>query len=144
MKLLKITLILLLTIIILFIILTGKNNATICFNENCIEAEIADTPETKMSGLMFREQLQENEGMLFVYDEEGVYPFWMKNTYIPLDIIWIDEDFRIKHIEYATPCKADPCQTYNPNTNAKYVLETNAGFTNQYNIKLGDKTAIAF
>lgn len=132
--------------IILIIFLTfflrteeNPNLLKICFPEKCIKAEIADTPEERTQGLMFRESLDENDGMIFIFDDPKVYSFWMKNTLIPLDIIWLNQEKEIVKILQATPCTEDPCEIYNPETEAIYVIEVNQGFTEQNNIKLGDK-----
>jgi len=103
-----------------------------------------DTPPAVERGLMFRESLPPNEGMLFVFEQTGVYPFWMKNTLIPLDIIWLDEDWRIVSIAAAVPpCRADPCPTYPPAGPARYVVEVNAGFTRTHGIVRGDRVVVA-
>lgn len=110
----------------------------VCFGNNCFEVETARTQEERARGLMFRENLSENRGMLFVFEEEGIHPFWMKNTLIPLDIIWIDSNKKIVYISRDTqPCKTEFCQSYNPNKAAKYVLEINGGLADKLNIKEG-------
>lgn len=63
---------------------------------------------------MYRQELPELSGMLFVFEQAGQYNFWMKNTLIPLDMIWINDQNKIIDIKQATPCTADPCPTYNP------------------------------
>ena len=90
--------------------------------------EIARTPEEQAQGLMFREALPEKTGMLFPFPEPGVHKFWMKNTMIPLDMIWMDESGRVLYVSADTPpCKADPCATYGPDSAAKQVLEIAGG-----------------
>jgi len=105
-----------------------------------VNAEIADTALKKMRGLMFRKSLGENDGMLFLFDAEGYPGFWMMNTSIPLDIIWINST---KHVVYihkdARPCTFTSCPTYKPDKPAMYVLEVNAGFSDKHNIKVGSK-----
>lgn len=124
-----------------------KKENDLCFdNENkvCIRIEIARTPEDKALGLMHRRNLSENEGMLFIYDEEGYHAFWMKNMNFPLDIIWLDEDKKIVYIsEEVSPCKSDPCPLYSPpqNVKVKYVLEVNANFSKENNLSVGKKVA---
>ncbi len=114
------------------------NPKKVCFSEKCVEVEIVDTPETRMQGLMFRESLGDGEGMLFIFEEENIYPFWMKNTLIPLDMIWISQDTKIIDIKTAVPCEIDPCPNYSPSGKALYVLEVNAGFTDENEIEIGD------
>ena len=91
---------------------------------------------------MYRESLGEDEGMLFVFEEEGEYNFWMKNTIIPLDMIWIDSEGRIVHIEYdAQPCEEN-CELIRPEIEARYVLEINSGLSEKLGIKVGDSVEI--
>lgn len=93
-----------------------------------ILAEVADNPAMRSRGLMFREQLVSNRGMLFVFEEAGEWSFWMKNTKIALDILWLGADKRIVHVEENVPgCKQDPCPEYKPNKDALYALELPAG-----------------
>lgn len=86
---------------------------------------------------MYRENMSERHGMLFMFPKSDFHNFWMKNTLIPLDMIWIDEKFKIVRILTAQPCIADPCIVYKPETFAKYVLELNAGITAKYGITEG-------
>jgi len=87
---------------------------------------------------MGRKNLAEDAGMLFIFDKEGFYPFWMKDTLIPLDIIWIDENNKIVYIAgNAQPCVQN-CKNYDPPKEAKYVLEINGGLADKLNIKIGD------
>ncbi len=89
---------------------------------------------------MFREHLEPDEGMLFVFEEEGVHPFWMKNTLIPLDIIWIDNDRSVVFVSKNTPpCEQEPCPTINPGKKAKYVLEVCGGTADRIGLKVGDR-----
>jgi uncharacterized protein len=112
----------------------------VCFQDNCIVAEIADTTEKQKYGLMFRTKLKNTEGMLFVFLQESTQSFYMKNTYIPLEIIWLDSNGRINYIEHAAPCKDENCTIYEHN--AKYVLEINDNVLEDNNVKLGDYARI--
>lgn len=104
-----------------------------------VEVEIADELQEQIKGLMFRQDLDWDDGMLFVYESEKKRSFWMKNTLIPLDMLFIDADFRIIDIkEDVQPCKTESCPTYPSMFPAKYVLEVNAGFVMTNNIKIGD------
>ena len=107
-----------------------------------VNVEIADDNNKRMYGLMSRENLDENSGMLFVFDDENNQTFWMKNTLIFLDIIFISKDMKIVDIKYATPCREDPCRLYKSSKPAKYVLEVNGNFTIKHNIKMDDKITI--
>jgi len=104
-----------------------------------INVEIADEYDELREGLMFRESLAEDSGMLFIFGDEEIRSFWMKNTLIPLDMIFIDENFVIVGIEGAVPCEEDPCPSYNSKKPAKYVLEVNAGYVKEVGIKIGDE-----
>ena len=104
-----------------------------------VTAEIAADEDTRQQGLMFRDRLADDRGMIFLFPQSGEYPFWMKNTLIPLDMIWIDDGHHIVHITHdVPPCKADPCPSYPPNARAKYVLETAAGVAAKHHLKDGD------
>ena len=129
-------------IIVLTIVVYNKNSKpTVCFLGKCFEVEIAKTDEEKSRGLMFRESLGEDKGMLFVYDDEGIYVFWMKNTLMPLDIIWINSDFEVVHVEKnVKPCiNFENCEIFQPSINAKFVLELNSGVVNTLEIEEGKK-----
>lgn len=108
-------------------------------NGGVVFAEVADEPEEWEIGLMFRNTLDDDTGMIFIFDKEDYYSFWMKNTRIPLDMIWISEDKRVVDIKEAIPCIDDPCASYKPAGKAKYVLEVNQGFAENNEIKIGDK-----
>ena len=115
-------------------LLIQSRNSTIL-----VYVEIADVPHERNQGLMFRESLEWNRGMLFVFEEERTLSFWMKNTLIPLDMLFIDADFRIIGIkENVPPCKEDPCPSYPSKQPAKYVLEVNSGFALKNNLEIGD------
>lgn len=116
-----------------------KNTREVKINGHIIKAEIADDPKEQALGLMFRKNLAENSGMLFIYERSARYSFWMKNTKIPLDIIWIDEGLNIVHIEHSVPpCTQSPCLSYRPPAAAKYVVEVNGGWAIKNGVKIGD------
>ena len=90
-----------------------------------------------MRGLMYRTSLADDAGMLFIFPTLDQQGFWMKNTLIPLDIIWLNDRKEIVYFVTAPPCKADPCKSYEPIQKAKYVLEVNGGFMKKHELKLG-------
>ena len=98
----------------------------VSINDVVIEVEVADSDEEKARGLMYRESLDEDKGMLFVYDDENERSFWMKNTLIPLDILFIDAEKTIVDIQTMEPCKEEPCRNYISGSEAQYALEVNA------------------
>lgn len=104
-----------------------------------VELEIAANDELRAQGLMYRESLPSGQGMLFLFPRPGEYPFWMKNTLIPLDMIWLEPAGRIVAIRPdIQPCRADPCPTYAPEAIASYVLELAAGEAKAHNLVVGD------
>lgn len=109
-----------------------------------VYVEIADTPETRQQGLMFRESLEPDEGMLFIFDSEAEQVFWMKNTIIPLDMIFVNGSMEVVSIQEAVPCREDPCTLYPSGKPAKYVVETNYGFSETNGIEEGTKVRIVY
>lgn len=114
----------------------------VVINGQKIFVEVADSPEERSHGLMYRTNMPMDQGMLFIFDEESERSFWMKNTLIPLDIIFIDSDYTIVNIENAIPCEEDPCELYSSEKPAKYVIEVIGGYTENYGISKGDKVEI--
>jgi uncharacterized membrane protein (UPF0127 family) len=109
-----------------------------------ISLEVVADDVSRQRGLMFRERLAANEGMVFVFPKAGHYPFWMKNTLMPLDMLWLDESARIVAIAQSVPpCKADPCPSYPPTAdgklvgNALYVIEVVSGFARRHRLETG-------
>jgi len=105
-----------------------------------IKAELADTPQKRAKGLMYRENLGRDRGMLFTFAEAQAWTFWMKNTRIPLDIVWMDGKKRIIHVERNVPvCHRtdDGCPQYQPNENAMFVLELAAGMADTLKLQRG-------
>ncbi len=111
-----------------------------CIGQACYQVEIARDDAARAKGLMFHKPLAGDEGMLFVFDREGIYPFWMKNMTFPIDIIWIGRDKKIVHIgANVPPCTEAPCASYSPGAPAFYVLEIPAGDAARKGIKPGDQ-----
>lgn len=105
-----------------------------------IHAEIADTARKRAEGLMHREHLAKDRGMLFTFDQAQPWTFWMKNTKIPLDIVWMNDKKQIIHIESNVPiCTRtdDGCRQYQPNEPALYVLELGGGMAEHYKLQKG-------
>jgi uncharacterized protein len=115
------------------------NKVNITVNNFNLTAEIAVAPEEQSKGLSIKEDLQENEGMIFPYKEPKVLAFWMKDMKFPIDILWLDSDKRVVHIEKnLQPCNPFlPCPSFSPDTKAQYVLETVAGLSDRKGIKIG-------
>jgi uncharacterized membrane protein (UPF0127 family) len=126
-----------LLLVLLLLAVAGCARESVTINGNVIKVEVADTQQEREQGLMFKEFLPENNGMLFIFDDDGTKGFWMRNTLIPLDMIFIDANLNIADIHQAEPCASDVCPVYN--SKAKYVLEVNQGYSERHNIRLGDK-----
>jgi uncharacterized membrane protein (UPF0127 family) len=104
-----------------------------------VEVEVANNDELRAQGLMYRDRLPSGKGMIFFFPTDGVYPFWMKNTLIPLDMIWIDSAHKVAHVKSnVPPCKVDPCPSYDPEVPARYVLELAGGEAAKHGLKAGD------
>jgi uncharacterized protein len=102
-----------------------------------VRVEIADDPDERARGLMFRDHLADDEGMLFIFEREMPVSFWMKNTLIPLDIAFFDTDGRFVSAQTMTPCEADPCASYASGGPAAYALEMSAGFLERAGVGSG-------
>ncbi len=101
--------------------------------------EIVSTPEEQQRGLMFRDDLDADAGMLFVYSAPQPQQFWMKNTHLPLDILFFDDKARYLGAQLNVPtCRNDPCPTYPGPAPARYVLELNAGRAAALELAPGD------
>lgn len=108
-------------------------NATI----KMIQIEIADNDAKRDQGLMWRRYMPEDDGMLFIFDDQEPLTFWMKNTYIPLDMVFADKSGNIVSIyPEATPLSEASITSGEP---AEYVVEVNGGFCAKYGINVGDK-----
>lgn len=107
-----------------------------------IHAELADTPQKRAEGLMYRTHLGADRGMLFTFLQAQAWTFWMKNTKIPLDIIWMNEKKQIVHIEPNVPIctrQDDSCPQYRPNDESLYVLELAGGRAESLKLQRGSK-----
>lgn len=114
-------------------------------NNSLIFAEVADTPDKRAQGLMHRTFLAPDQGMLFQFPELGYWTFWMKNTKIPLDILWLDHLGTIIHIESNVPiCTRtdDHCPRYYSYKKSWQVLELKAGMAEKLNLGPGDRLQI--
>ncbi|MCH4824060.1 DUF192 domain-containing protein [Gramella lutea] len=102
-----------------------------------LDIELAETPYEHQTGLMYRESMEDDQGMLFIYDTERVRSFYMKNTYIPLDIIYYDADSTLVSIQKnATPRDETSLPSDGP---TKFVLEINGGLSDEWGIEDGDR-----
>lgn len=115
----------------------------LCFPEKCIQIERALTPQEQARGLMFRSGISEDDGMLFIFPNEGRRFFWMKNVSFPIDIVWLSADKKVSGITRAEPCDSDPCQTYPSPEGVKYVVEVTSGFSKKNSVVVGSKVVFS-
>jgi len=102
-------------------------------------AEIAETMEQQVKGLMYRRSIPRTYGMLFIYPEEDIRGFWMKNTWIPLDLIFLNRNRQVVDMFVnVPPCGADPCPSYVSKVPAQYVLEIRGDLSRELKLKEGD------
>lgn len=114
-------------------------------NDTTFTVEVADTVAKQKQGLQRRDSLGERHGMLFVFERTFTPSFWMKNTLIPLDIIWIADGVVVGITENVQPEPGTPqysLQSYEPNTAVDMVLELNAGESSLFHISTGDKVEV--
>lgn len=118
----------------------NRNITRVCFKGSCVKVQTVWSDEDVQKGLQHVKELPDDEGMLFVFEEEKFHRFWMKDTLIPLDIIWIDS-YRavVNMVIFVPPCVEDPCPVYQPPDKAISVLELKAGKVEQMEIQLGDR-----
>ena len=115
----------------------------VCLKDQCVTIELADTDAARARGLQDRTSMPVDHGMLFVFPSEDVFNFWMKDTLIPLDMIWINEALIVVDIKGGLPpCASDPCPVYVPSGRARFVLEVNANFAQTHGLKVGDPVVI--
>lgn len=101
-----------------------------------IKAEIAKTPEEQARGLMYRRDLGKNDGMLFVYEDDRVLSFWMKNTFVPLDILYIKADGTVATIKQMNP---QVTRGHSSEVRVRYALEVNQGWCKAHGVEVGSK-----
>jgi uncharacterized protein len=104
-----------------------------------LNADVPITSELMVKGLAVKNQLKESEAMLFVFEESAQHSFWMKDMKFPIDIMWLDSDGKVVHIEQnLQPCVSVlTCTSYSPDIDSQYVLETVAGFSQRHNTSVG-------
>lgn len=109
----------------------------VCCRGECFYVEVADNSEERRLGLMGRAKLPSNRGMLFVFEVEERHSIWMKNTLIPLDIIWLNSDGEIVEVKQGVlPCHPGTyCPIYTPAVPARYILELNGGLSERRNLR---------
>jgi len=108
-----------------------------------IQVDLATTPEQQARGLMFVQALPADRGMLFLFDTDEQRPFWMKDCFIALDLVWLDENFTVVDISRdVPPCQADPCPNYFPSRPIRNVLELQGGLSASHHLSIGDRLVV--
>lgn len=120
---------------------SGRKEARIKIGNATVNVKIADNPYTRERGLSGTQNLNENEGMLFIFDTPNKYEFWMKEMNYPLDILWIDENKNIIYIKNNATPESYP-EIFRPNNSALWILEVNSDFIEKNNVSLGEKVEI--
>ncbi len=127
--------------LLLTLILSSPKTAKVVIKSDTLFVEVAVTPEEREIGLMYREFLPENNGMLFIFEQESRLSFWMKNTFIPLSIAFINSDGIIVDIQQMEPMTTKSHISRFP---AKYALEVNKGWFKKHRIAVGDTVRFLF
>lgn len=115
-----------------------KQGKVIFTHKDSLRVDVAETAEQRAKGLMFKQYLAANTGLLFVFETETIQRVWMKNTLIPLDVVFISQQgVIISMIEHLKPCLIEVCDIYPSKGNALYMLEMNAGDVDKYHLTIG-------
>lgn len=132
--------------LVLFVLMMSGTSACmpsepqVRLGDRSFTVELATTGKEQELGLMFRDSLPEDHGMLFIFPSAVTRSFWMKNTRIPLDILYFDAELRlVSVVENARPCRVQNCPTYPSAGPAQYVLELNAGKARELGVGAGDR-----
>ena len=121
----------------------GSKASVVVLHGQRFSAELATDGPSREYGLMMRTTLAPDHSMLFVFSHTAPQAFWMKNTLIPLDILYFDADRRLVSMQLdVPPCEADPCPLYPSDAPARYVLELSAGTARRIGAKAGDELKI--
>lgn len=123
-------------ITLLFLYRGVSHTTVLVFGKTTIPIEVADTETKRIQGLSGRDKLKDGTGMFFVFTEEDVYGIWMKDMNFPIDIAWLDKDYRIVDIVHAIDPGTFP-QIFYPQEPSLYVLEVNSGFLKKHQIMIG-------
>ena len=108
------------------------------------DIEIAADDAARERGLMFRDAMPADHGMLFLFERPAMQTFWMKNTHIPLDILYFDQNYKLVNVQRAPSCRSmgNDCPVYPSSAPAQYVLELNAGVADKLGVKEGDELKV--
>lgn len=109
--------------------------------ETAIKIEIADTLGERVQGLSYRDKIEKDKGLLFIFDNSDFHGIWMKDMRFSIDIIWLDQNLQVIHMEESVSPDTYP-DTFSPNKKALYVLEVYDGFVSDNNILMGDQMTI--
>jgi uncharacterized membrane protein (UPF0127 family) len=113
----------------------------VIFGADTVLVEVARTPEERTQGLMYRQEVPDGTGMLFVFDDNEVRSFWMQNTYAALDIAFLDPAFTVVDIQQMEPLTTDPHQSSAP---AMFALEVRKGWLAEHRIEVGARAQVVF
>lgn len=120
-----------------------KNIKVVQIGGQNIYVDVASSSLDQQRGLGGKQEMGANQGMLFMFDRPGKYVFWMKDMNFPIDIIWIDKNLKIVYIKKAASPLLFP-ETYKPELDSMYVLETKSGFSDTFNVKIGDSVSFIY
>jgi len=109
---------------------------SLSFGDTVVKVDIADTYELHVRGLSGRGSLAEDEGMLFIYSEDGYYSFWMPDMLFPIDIIWLDANYKVVFVKKNATPESYP-ETFSPSGPSRYVLEVPSGFAERHGVSAG-------
>lgn len=119
----------------------ATGTAWVIFGADTVVAEVARTPDERAQGLMYRQEVPDGTGMLFVFEDNAIRSFWMQNTYVALDIAYIDPGFRVVDIQQMEPETTDAHQSSAP---AMFALEVRKGWFAEQGIRVGAQAQIVF
>jgi len=119
----------------------APDHAWVIFGADTVVAEVARTADQRAEGLMYRQELPDGVGMLFVFETSEVRSFWMQNTYVALDIAYMDASFTIVDIQQMEPLTTDPHESRGP---AMFALEVRKGWFAERGIRIGDRAEVVF
>jgi uncharacterized membrane protein (UPF0127 family) len=119
----------------------AAGTAWVIFGADTVVAEVARTEDERAEGLMYRQELPDGVGMIFVFDDNEIRSFWMQNTYVALDIAYIDPGLVVVDIQQMEPLTTDPHQSAAP---AMFALEVRKGWFAEKGIRVGAKAEVVF